>query len=131
MAVSGYNVTVIVTFLMAVLLAGGIGRKRSFWIVCATVVLFVFFTGASASVVRAALMGVIFLTAKQIGRPGSTGIAVVFAAALMALLNPYIILWDAGFQLSFLSTTGLIYLSPIFARETEKIMLVVVNIEFF
>ena len=29
------------------------------------------------------------------------------------LFNPYVVIWDAGFQLSFLSTFGLVYLSPI------------------
>jgi competence protein ComEC len=31
----------------------------------------------------------------------------------MLLFNPFVLVWDIGFQLSFLSTLGLIYLSPI------------------
>jgi len=31
----------------------------------------------------------------------------------MVFGNPYILLWDAGFQLSFLATLGLVYVSPV------------------
>ena len=41
------------------------------------------------------------------------GRALLYAAVIMVLFNPYILIWDAGFQLSFLSTLGLVYLSPV------------------
>ncbi|EKD76555.1 MAG: hypothetical protein ACD_43C00062G0001, partial [uncultured bacterium] len=39
-------------------------------------------------------------------------------AALMAAYNPYILLNDLGFQLSFLATIGLIYFQPLVAQFT-------------
>jgi competence protein ComEC len=74
--------------------------------------------GASASVLRAAIMGCFALIARQMGR--QTGInTLAITAALMAGDNPHII-WDVGFQLSFAATLGLVlYAEPLqtwFAR---------------
>jgi competence protein ComEC len=112
-AVSGFNITIIVTALMFILIRAGLYRQQAFWAVVFSTVVFVFFTGASASVVRAAIMGIAVLVGQHIGRPGQAGRLLVFAAALMILFNPYILWWDAGFQLSFLSTLGLVYVSPL------------------
>ncbi|MFA6423851.1 MAG: ComEC/Rec2 family competence protein [Candidatus Magasanikbacteria bacterium] len=112
-AISGYNISIIANILMGGLLMIGLNRRRAFWFAIIGIILFVLFTGASASVVRAGIMGVIVLLATQMGRLSRIGNVLVFTAALMLLLNPFVLVWDAGFQLSFLSTIGLIYLAPI------------------
>ena len=112
-AVSGFNITIIVTALMFILIRIGLYRQQAFWAVVLSTVVFVFFTGVSASVVRAAIMGLAVLAGQYIGRGAQTGRLLVFTAAVMVLLNPYILWWDAGFQLSFLSTLGLVYISPL------------------
>lgn len=112
-AISGYNISVVASILIGLLLAVGLKRRRAFWLAILGIGLFVLFTGASASVVRAGVMGVIVLLAGQLGRLSRIGNVLVFTAAVMLLFNPFVLVWDAGFQLSFLSTVGLIYLSPI------------------
>ena len=112
-AVSGFNVTIIATTLMTMLIAAGFWRRQAFWIVIFILLMFVIFTGATASVVRAGIMGTVVLLGQYLGRPGRIGNILVFTAALMVLGNPYILLWDAGFQLSFLATLGLVYVSPV------------------
>lgn len=112
-AVSGFNVSIIVSCLMSILILIGLYRQQAFWVAVGSIILFVIFTGASASVVRAAIMGIIVLFGKYFGQPSQMRNTLVFTAALMALLNPYVLIWDAGFQLSFLATLGLVYLSPI------------------
>ena len=82
---------------------------------------FVFFTGATASVVRAGIMAVIVLLAQYLGRLSAVGRVLVYAVVVMLFFNPYLLMWDAGFQLSFLSTLGLVYLVPILEPLTEKI----------
>jgi competence protein ComEC len=69
--------------------------------------------GASASVVRAAIMGIIMLTALQVGRLPHSGIAILLSAALMCAVNPLILRWDVGFQLSFLAVAGIVYIEPL------------------
>jgi competence protein ComEC len=121
-AVSGYNVSIIVVVLNAALIYLGLLRKQSFWMLVFLIVAFVFFTGASASVVRAGVMAVIVLLSQYVGRLSAVGRVLVYAVVIMLFLNPYLLMWDAGFQLSFLSTLGLVYLSPVISTWVEKKM---------
>jgi len=77
---------------------------------------FVIFVGGQASVVRAALFGIIGALAYTIGRKQSIGNALLVTAAAMVAINPWILRYDAGFQLSFLATLGLVYIEPLFER---------------
>ncbi len=112
-AVSGYNVSIIVMVLNVCLIYIGLSRRKSFWFLSFLILAFVFFSGATASVVRAGVMAAIVLVAQHVGRLSAAGRTLVYAAVIMLLFNPYVLIWDAGFQLSFLSTFGLVYLSPI------------------
>ena len=115
-AISGYNITIISSILLAFCVQLFIPRKKGFWLVCGGIALFVLFAGASASVVRAGIMGVVVLLAKQLGRPSRVLNVMMLTAVVMVLHNPFILIWDAGFQLSFISTLGLVYLSHPFER---------------
>lgn len=112
-AVSGFNVTIIATVLMTVLIYCGLWRQQAFWATIFGILLFIIFTGLSASAVRAGIMATVVLTGQYLGRLSRMGNVLVFTAALMMLVNPYVLAWDAGFQLSFLATLGLVYLSPV------------------
>lgn len=118
-AISGYNISVVAAALLGVLIYSGINRRQAFWIVTGGIILFVLFSGASASVVRAGIMGIIVLLAGFAGRSSRVGNILVITAAIMLLLNPFILIWDAGFQLSFIATLGLVYLSPLFSAWPE------------
>jgi len=72
--------------------------------------------GAEASVVRAAIMGFLVLLAKEAGRMYSFRNAVTFAAAGMAVFDPTILVFDIGFQLSFVSLLGITHLEPALKR---------------
>lgn len=112
-AISGYNISIIASILMIIFVYLWIPRKRAFWLISFGILVFVLFAGASGSVVRAGIMGFLVLLAKQLGRLNRMNNALALTAVLMTLHNPYVLLWDAGFQLSFLATMGLIYLAPI------------------
>lgn len=111
-ALSGYNITLVGRSLMNGLLWLTLPFLISFWIAVATIILFVLMTGAAASVVRAGVMGLLVLIAQKEGRAYHITNALAFAGAAMIFHNPYILRFDAGFQLSFLATVGLVYLSP-------------------
>jgi competence protein ComEC len=116
-AISGFNIAII-----AALFIAGFGRlldKR--WGTLAAILgiaLYTVLAGASASVLRAAVMGSLALIALQFGR--QTGVnTLAISGAVLAAFNPNA-LWDAGFQLSFGSTLGLVlYASPLQARFTN------------
>ena len=115
-ALSRYNITIIASSLMGLLNFFLVRRFFSFWISAAAIILFVILTGAAASAVRAAVMGILVLVAQQNSRLYSARNALIFAGALMIWFNPKILVFDLGFQLSFLATLGLLYLAPIFQK---------------
>lgn len=111
-ALSGYNITLVARFFIVVLLFCTLPFRVAFWVSSAGVILFVLLTGASPSVVRAGIMGILMLLASREGRVYRVGNALVFAAAVMIFVNPNILRFDAAFQLSFLAAVGLVYCSP-------------------
>lgn len=119
-AVSGFNITIIAVVLMNLLISFGFYRQRAFYIIVASTILFVVFTGFTASAVRAAVMGIAVLAAKQVGRGARIANILIFTVALMQLMNPYLLIWDVGFQLSFLALMGLIYVSPVLTVILSK-----------
>ena len=116
---SGYNVTIVASAIMAVLKGLPFFAGIGFGIL--GIIFFVLMTGASATVVRAAIMAGIALLARATGRIYHIKIALVAAAFLMVLQNPKILRFDSSFQLSFLATIALIYLSPIVGEKLKFI----------
>ncbi len=112
-AVSGFNVTIIAVLILWLALAIGFSRGQSFWISLAAISAFIIMAGAPASAVRAGVMGGLVLMAVRAGRLNSMSSAIIFAAAVMMALNPKILRFDAGFQLSFLAVAGVVWLYPV------------------
>lgn len=110
-AVSGYNVAII-TQMIFPFFAFVFGRRRTLALITLFLAAYVIATGASASVVRAAIMAVIPFLAKALGRPVYGGNLLLLAAAFMLGTNPHLV-YDLGFILSFAATAGIMYLSPI------------------
>ncbi len=81
---------------------------------------FTLLVGAPASAVRAALTGVVGLIALQGGRPAGGRRALILALAAMTLWEPRQLIADAGFQLSFLATLGIVELGPPLKRLCER-----------
>lgn len=123
-ALSGFNITIIAVALMGLFNFFMVRRQVSFGVSVAVIILFVLMTGAAASVVRAGVMGALVLLAQQVGRLYQIRNALVLAGAIMVYLNPRVLVWDLGFQLSFAATLGLIYVLPILqawlAAKDEK-----------
>jgi competence protein ComEC len=117
--ISGYNISVITRNLLKT--RAWWGKRVAFWLSLATVLAFVILTGADASVVRAAVMGMLVVLALNLGRLYQSLNALIFVAAIMVLANPKILSHDIGFQLSFLATLGLIYLSPMFEKWFARV----------
>lgn len=115
LAISGYNVTIVAQGLLLVCLSV-MERRRAVWLAVAGIAVFALLTGASASVVRAAVMGSIVLVAQAWGRQARAGALILVAAAVMVLFNPYLLRHDIGFQLSFLAVAGLVYIEPLLER---------------
>jgi len=120
LAISGYNITIVAGALMAAL--APLGRRRAYGFAVAGVSVFTILVGAAPSVVRAAIMGVLGMTALQLGRKQAVGTAILFSAALMCLLNPLVLRWDVGFQLSFMAVLGIVYLEPLVRPAWQRVV---------
>lgn len=118
-AVSGYNVTIIIVYIGLIL--GILSRKLKFWGSLIIILGFVVMTGASASVVRAGILAALVAWGQFEGRRINMTILLLLVAFLILLFNPYALKFDISFQLSFLAFAGLVYLSkPIAALKVIK-----------
>jgi len=105
----------IVAGLFAVLFGRLFGRRWGAVAAVLGIALYTLLVGATASVVRAAIMAGLSLFAAQIGRRQDGLNTLAFVAAMMALFNPTV-LWDVSFQLTFLATLGLVLYSESFSQ---------------
>lgn len=120
LAISGLHMSIII----AILLSLGIllfGRQHSIyiWLALALIWLYALLTGMHPPIIRAAIMGSLFLIAEYLGRQRSALIALTFAAAVMVGIQPQL-LWSVSFQLSFLAMAGLILFYPYFQAWGRK-----------
>lgn len=110
---SGANIMLVVIFVMYVLAFFLPVRTRAVVGIVA-IVLFALLVGLSATVVRASIMAGLILLGLLLGRRYDMMRALCFAGAVMVMINPLILVYDVGFQLSFLATLGLIVVAPQF-----------------
>lgn len=118
LVVSGYNISLIFSFIFILLKSTHRYFKISFSLFC--MFFFVLLIGYNASVVRSALMGSIILIANILHGKSSAIHTLFLVATLMLLSNPLSI-FDAGFHLSFLATYSLLIL-PSFKKIPEYIL---------
>ena len=105
-AISGWNIA-IVAATVAALLRGHFSRRRRAIVTIVAIVAYTLFAGASPSVVRAAVMSGVALTAVESGRGSRVMVSLAWAVAIMVLVEPATIA-DVGFQLSAAATAGLV-----------------------
>ena len=70
-------------------------------------------SGAGPAAIRAGIMGCLLVLAPRIGRSYNVYAALALSGTLMSAIDPFV-LWDTGFQLSFLGTLGIVLLTPYF-----------------
>ena len=121
-ALSGYNITIVAEAIMKIF--SFLPRSFGFSGGILGIIIFVIMTGASSTAVRASVMALIVILASVTHRNYQAGRALVIAGVLMVIINPKILVFDMSFQLSFLATVAIIYVSPIlknkFSFITEK-----------
>lgn len=118
-AVSGSNITVVLSTLSGLLFF--LPLRWRFLPCVAGVILFTLLTGAGASVVRAAITGILGLIALHTGRIAQARLTMLWTAFFMLLWNPAQLWLDMGFQLSFLAVIGLIELRPLLSPLVAQV----------
>ncbi len=111
-AISGFNIAIIAGLFVS-LFSRLLGRNRGTIAAVIGIIFYTILVGATASVVRAAIMGGLGLLARQLGRRQNGLNSLSATAGVMLAIDPNA-LWDIGFQLSFAATLGLVlYAQPL------------------
>lgn len=111
---SGYNLTIIGVAIASLLNFFRFRRSWSLALSALAIITFAVMVGGGASVIRATIMAIIAIVARLTGRVYEAGQALATAIVVMVIINPLILVYDIGFQLSCLATAGLIYGAPPF-----------------
>ena len=112
-ALSGYNVTIVAEWIMKLFKEVSLVPKNfSIGVGILTVILFIIMTGGSSTAVRAGIMATLALVARATGRNYDVARALILAGVGMILLNPFLLVYDVSFQLSFIATVAVIFLAP-------------------
>jgi len=109
-ALSGYNVSIVAEGVMKAL-SLILSQTLSIVFGLVIILLFILMTGVTATAIRAGLMASIMLLGRLSGRPYLAGRALIIAALLMIAFDPRVIV-DMSFQLSFLATAGVLFITP-------------------
>ncbi len=107
--ISGTNVALIAGVIVAAA-SRLVGRRRAAWPAIAAIAGYALLVGGDATVVRAAVMGGLFVTASALRRRSTALVSLAAACMVLTLANP-LALWDVGLQLSAMATAGLIVLA--------------------
>jgi competence protein ComEC len=117
---SGYNIMLIVSFVLYVL-SFFLGMRARMVVGLLAIVAFAVMVGLGATVLRASIMAAIFLLVSVTSRRYLVLRSLFLAGALMLLVNPYLLLYDIGFQLSFMATWGLVLVAPQFEQLFDRV----------
>lgn len=105
--VSGANIAYVTFACIFILGLAGIKKPASSIITIFAVLIFMFITGCSPSVVRASIMGIMILLADVFTRKTDVYTSISSACLIVLLYNP-LTFYDVGFQLSFAGTIGIV-----------------------
>ena len=110
LAVSGMHVGILLGFLQWIFFLIKPFRKRNLYLYFALILIwaFAFLTGMSASVSRAVAMFSILAIGQLMGKK-FFGLQAIFSSALILLIINPLLLFDIGFQLSYLAVLGIAF----------------------
>lgn len=115
LSVSGFHVGILLAALLGLRQLLGAGPQLDLLLAVPVLLVYLIMTGLGPAVVRAGVMAGLLLLANRLERPADWPTAMALAA-LVVLLGQPLLLFDVGFQLSFLATWGLFYLTPVLLK---------------
>ena len=112
-ALSGYNVMIVAQWFMKLFAQiPYVPKNFGIGMGILAIFLFILMTGGSSTAIRAGIMATLALIARATGRNYDLGRALLLAGVFMILFNPFLLVYDVSFQLSFLATFAVIFLAP-------------------
>lgn len=110
-AISGSHLVIIIWLVEALLFACGLSRNQIFYLIIFTLFFYLALIGWPASAGRSVLMATVALLGPFLGRKVLSINNLLLSVVILTWLNPYALLYDIGFQLSFLAVLGLLFYS--------------------
>ena len=107
LAVSGMHISYIILSTIFILRLLKISKKSIHIATICIIIFFMFLTNFAPSVVRASIMGIIFLISFLVKRKSDFWINISMASLITLIYNPYILL-SLSYQLSYLGTIGIV-----------------------
>jgi competence protein ComEC len=111
LVVSGFNVSIVAFMINLLLKILRFPRKARIILTAICLLIYCAVTGATNPVVRATVMGLVFLAAYLFKSQLDIYSSLVSAALFILVINPRQ-LFDIGFQLSFISVLAIVYFYP-------------------
>lgn len=118
-AISGSHITYIIMGISYLLAKSKISKRTTYIITVLALILFMFLTNFSPSVVRACIMGITMLFSKILYRKLDVLTSIALSLIILLIDNPFVIN-DIGLQLSYLGTIGIIALNKPILNFLEK-----------
>ncbi|MCL4354639.1 ComEC/Rec2 family competence protein [Patescibacteria group bacterium] len=113
-AASGMNVTMTAGFLSSIS-TQFFKRQTALVISIFGIIFYAFLAGFEPSIIRASIMGILVFSSQILGRQSLASYSLFLTAFVMLFVSPEQI-ENLGFQLSFLSTAGILYIQPLILR---------------
>ncbi len=120
-AVSGLNVAFLITLIYGFLKLCKVNRKVNFAITIIIILIYAYFCNFAPSIFRAAVMGVIIMTAKLCGRRYDALNSLGLAGFIILIVSP-LTAFDVGFLMSVACVCGIVLLYSVFYKLLRKCM---------
>ena len=117
LAISGMHIAIISLLIARFLSVLYLPKRVSYPVTLVILFLYIVMIGFPASAIRAGIMGGVVLIAEYFGRINKSYFALLLVAVGTLLINPKLIVYDIGWQLSFLAVLSLI----LFSEDMEKL----------
>ncbi len=113
-SISGLHMVIIIWLMYALLGFLGLYRQQVFIFLFLALLAYLYLIGFISPALRSSAMILLALLGPMIKRQTFSLYSIIFLADLFVLYNPYFLLFDISFQLSFLAVFGLIFYTNFF-----------------
>lgn len=116
LSVSGSHISLIAAFAVWLGNLCRLPRRRQAWLVVSSIVFYAALSGGEPPVIRAALMGLLVFWSLILGRLKDGQRLLLIVVLCMLIVSP-LLLFHISFELSVMSTAGLLFLSPLIREK--------------
>lgn len=121
LAISGSHIVLLMVMMYFILLRSGVTKEVATVCLIVCIPLYMIIAGASPSVVRASITGVLLLVAFMCSVRLSSLDALSITAICMLIYNPYLV-FNIGFQFSFVGSFALLLSAPILLGRSNGVV---------